>query len=194
MSDIPAANQNLDYLVSLATEIAQSHQNAWTFYPIAFAVIVGLIFVITQHTQWISFADNHKWGSRIVLFVLLFITLIMAGGTSHWVFYRMKGKLSPEFPLLTSTAIKIGLYRLELQQELGHKIAAEQKDLMNCVIALSTIEGNKYLNSCEGDAACIHALPPPSKDEIINNIRGIQAGKIPTDAQTQVCKNVKLGS
>ena len=104
----------------------------------------------------------------------------------------IKGKTTLENPRLTETVIKMGLYNVLFNLE-GTKLAApSNRDMYNCVVAISDAESEFFSRQCELIPGCSWSIPKNSKEDIMNTIRDIQTGKVPANEQMQVCYRVAI--
>ncbi len=160
--------------------------------PIALLLLIWILIIVTRYTRWDHFANSHILWARSILIVFSIAILFCISGTSSWMLTKITGKISPEFPSATGTAIKLGIFDLEFHQQSAKQIPAEQRDLFECVAALSMAEANNYLNACKDSFSCIQSIPLTTKQDILQEIKDVQAGKIAADTQMQVCFRVSL--
>jgi hypothetical protein len=185
--DMP--DHSLDWAVASAVSAAQN--SYLVLYPVLLVLLVGLIVVLSRQSLWTNYADVHKWQSRMVLVVVTLATIYVCAGTGICMYGHTKGRLSPEFPSLTATAIKIGVEGLLFQRQLATQIPTDQLALYNCVFAISLADGQNYLSDCKNSPACIRPIPPLTRESIMSEIRDIKSGKIASQS-LQVCNQVKF--
>ena len=185
-------SQYKDYLFSLSSDVAKAHAQPLFLFPIFFVIIAAGIYFITRRQRWIEYALHNKWRSRFRLFLIMWLLLFTAAGTSNWLFYLLKGKLAPEFPGMTISAIKIGAFGLELRQQLATRIPLEQKDLFDCIYTISLDHGTYYQSLCKSSPACAKPYPQLSKQDLISEIEDLKSGKYPLSTAQEACVRAKI--
>ncbi len=149
-----------------------------------------LYILFRPHAGWVRFAQRRKLGSRIVLCMLAYISLIPVAEVSRAVQRTVPFHLSPEFPSVIQQAIKLGMYGLYVEHEVASQLSPDKEVLVRCVRAWSLEGLRQRQDKCGEDRACLEAIPVTTREQIIAGIKESQVKAI--EDVSKVCKDVDV--
>lgn len=153
------------------------------YWGLSAILLMGSVYALLGTRKFLNnFSFRHKWASRVLVCCAFVSLIIPIYGITGPLLSMTQLRLTPEFPFLTSSSIKAGMFRI-VRASASVIYHEDMLDYYRCVAAIVDQDLNRLKETCKTDKACLQASPIKTKEEILQKIRPLQANPKPVDGK-----------